>query len=114
MIELIVLNYLDSVLTVPVYMEEPEDPEGSYVVLEKTGSFRENHINTAVIAAQSYGESLYQAAVLNGTVKQALDNMIELDAVASVQLNSDYNFTDPETKRYRYQCVCNIVYYEED
>ena len=114
MIELIVLNYLNSVLSVPAYMEEPEDPEGSFVVLEKTGSSRENHINTAVIAAQSYGESLYQAAILNRTVKQALEDLIVLDSVASVQLNSDYNFTDPETKRYRYQCVYNIVYYEED
>lgn len=113
MIELIVLNYLKSVLDVPVYMEEPEEPEGSYVVLEKTGSYTENHINTATIAVQSYGESLYQAASLNVTVKRALDNMIELDSVGSVQPNSDYNFTDPETKRYRYQCVYSIVYYEE-
>ena len=29
-------------------------------------------------------------------------------------LNSDYNFTDTETKEYRYQAVFDINYYQED
>lgn len=113
MIETIVLNYLSNNLSVPVYMEEPETKPVSYVVLEKTGSQKANLIETATIAAQSYGASLYDAAALNAEVKHALEDMEEIDAVGSVKLNSDYNFTDPETKRYRYQCVYNIVFYEE-
>lgn len=114
MIEVITLNYLLKELDVPVYMEEPEKPPESYVILEKTGSEKSNRIETAMITAQSYAPSLYEAAVLNKAVKDALEKMAELDSIGSVRLNSDYNFTDPETRRYRYQCVFNIVFYEED
>ena len=113
MVELIVLNYLTNNLDVPIYMEEPENPPESYVVLEKTGSGEANHIERATMAVQSYGASLYDAAVLNGAVKSCLYEMLSLPQITSVNLNSDYNFTDPETKRYRYQGVYDIVYYEE-
>ena len=112
MVEIILLNYLSGALDVPVFMEEPESPPASYVVLEKTGSTRSNQIETAVMAAQSYGRSLLEAARLNVNVKQAREEARELDSIGSVKLNSDYNFTDPETMRYRYQCVFNIICYE--
>ena len=112
MVEIILLNYLSETLDVPVFMEEPESPPASYVILEKTGSTKSNQIETAAMAAQSYGRSLLEAAKLNVAVKRALEGARELDAVGSVKLNSDYNFTDPETMRYRYQCVFNIICYE--
>ena len=112
MIETTVLNYLKEALTVPVRMEMPENPPRRYVVLEKTGSSRTNRLNTATIAAQSYAESLVEAAKLNEEVKAAIDNMIELDAISACRLNSDYNFTDTQTKNYRYQCVYVITYLE--
>ena len=37
-----------------------------------------------------------------------------LDDVISCKLNSDYNYTDEETKRYRYQAVFDIRYYEKE
>ena len=114
MIELTVLRYLSEQLDVPVYMEEPENPPAAYVILEKTGSATTNHIETAMLAVQSYGATLYEAAVLNNTVKKALEAMISLSEVSAVRHNSDYNFTDPATKRYRYQCVYSITFYEED
>jgi hypothetical protein len=112
MIEATVLNYLKEALTVPVRMEVPENPPRRYVVLEKTGSSRMNRLNTATIAAQSYAESLVEAAKLNEEVKAAIDNMIELDAISACRLNSDYNFTNTQTKDYRYQCVYVITYLE--
>lgn len=54
---------------------------------------------------------MYKAAELNEEVKKVVAEMIELDSIARVQLNSDYNFTDTETKRYRYQAVFDINYY---
>ena len=111
MIEKIVLDYLNSVLDVPVYMERPEDPDPKYVLLEKTGSGRSNHINRATIAAQSYALTKYEAAELNEAVKAAMDNLIELDSIARSALNSDYDFTDTRSKQYRYQAVYDIVHY---
>ena len=112
MIELTVLNYLNNALSVPVRMEVPENPPTKLVVLEKTGSSREHRLNTATIAAQSYAGTLAEAAALNEEVKAAFDNMIELGTISACRLNSDYNFTDTSTKKYRYQCVYVITYLE--
>lgn len=110
MIEIILLEFLKSRLGVPVYMEVPEKDLESFVVLEKTGSSKVNHIPSATIAAQSYGKSLYEAAKLNEQAKNAIESAIELDEVSAVRLNSDYNFTDTATKRYRYQALYVITY----
>lgn len=112
MIETTVLNYLNNKLQVPVRMEVPANPPKRLVVLEKTGSSRENRLKTATIAAQSYAESLVDAAKLNEEVKAALDDMIELNTISACRLNSDYNFTDTTQKKYRYQCVYVITYLE--
>lgn len=111
MIEQTILDYLSARLGVPVYMEVPSTPPPSFVVLEKTGSGRANHISRATLAVQSYAPTLLEAAQLNEAVKAAMDNAIDLDEVSRSALNSDYNFTDPQTKRYRYQAVYDITHY---
>lgn len=111
MIELVVLNHLKTQLSVPVYLEEPEIKPERYVLFEKVSSGRSNKLSSSTFAFQSYAESLYQAVVLNELVKTAVDRLITLDEIASVRLNSDYNFTDTQTKRYRYQAVYEISHY---
>lgn len=113
MVEKIMLDYLSENMTVPVFMEEPVDDLTSYVVLEKTGSSEANHIPTATIAVQSYGESLYDAASLNESVKTIMKDAIQLDTISAIRLNSDYNFTDTTTKKYRYQALFVVTYLEE-
>lgn len=114
MIEIVIKAYLEQKLSVPVVLEVPADPPGSFVLLEKTGSSREAYIDRATMALQSYGASMYEAAVLNSKVKAAMDKAAQLDAVSSAKLNSDYNFTDTSTKRYRYQAVYDIVYFDDE
>jgi len=110
MIEEIVKDYLDSELNVDVYLEVPR--EGStFVVMEKTGSSKQDHVCTATIAVQSYAGTLFDAAQLNEAVKVAMENIINLDVICACSLNSDYNFTDVETKRYRYQAVFDLTHY---
>lgn len=111
MIEITLLNYLEGVLNVPVLMEQPKDKIDTFVLLEKTGSSKENHICSATFAVQSYAPSMYQAAALNDDVKTAIEAAVLLPEIASVQLNSDYNYTDTATKRYRYQAVFNFTHY---
>ena len=53
---------------------------------------------------------MYEAALLNREVIEKMKNMITLDEIFKVKLNSDYNFTDPSTKKYRYQCIFDITY----
>lgn len=96
MIELIVLNYLNSKLDAPCHMEEQNLAE--YCTIEKLGSSVENHIKSAMIAVQSYGTSLYNACELNSKVIAAMNDIIEIKNVSSCKLNTDYNHTDITTK----------------
>ena len=113
MIEKIILDRLSEKLagSPPVYMETPENAPDSYVLIEKTGGGEIDRIESAMVAIQCYGPSLYEAAALNERVKNIMREITELDSVSACDLNSDYNFTDPDTKRYRYQAVYDIVYY---
>lgn len=110
MIEIILLNYLNDKLSVPVYPERPENEPDSYVLIEKTGSGKKDHINRATIALKSYAESLYKAAELNEIVKKAMEEIIEECDISKSELNSDYPFTDVTSKRYRYQAVFDLYY----
>lgn len=111
MIELVILNHLKASLGVECYLEHPNPAPEEYVLLEKTGSSRQNYLNASTFAFQSCAASLYRAALLNENVKAAADALIALDEVASARLNSDYNYTDTETKSYRYQAVYDIKHY---
>jgi len=110
MIEKIVYEYLKNNLNVPCYTEMPKETPNEFVLIEKTGSSRMNHINTATITLQSYSTSLYKSALLNENVKEAMDNIISLNSIGKSQLNSDYNFTDTSKRRYRYQAVYDLVF----
>ncbi|MGQ7338053.1 hypothetical protein ACTGYP_09115 [Streptococcus suis] len=111
MIEVITLNFLTEHLSVPVYTEHQEEMPECFVIFEKTSGGKKNHLNQATLAIQSYGQSLEEAAFLNEEVKQAVEKMVELPSISRVELNSDYNFTDTETKRYRYQAVVDFIYF---
>lgn len=111
MIETIIKNHLDLELEVGIFLEKPSSTVESYVVLEKTSSGKRNHLPTAVFAFQSYAKSLYAAAELNEKVKNAVENLIGLDEIRGIRLNSDYNFTDITTKEYRYQAIFDIGHY---
>lgn len=114
MIETVILDYLNSVddLDAPVYMEVPKDPPTSFFLLDKTGSSLTNHIYRSTFVVQSYAPSLYEAAEANEIIKDImLYGLLEEPQIASVTLNSDYDFSDTQTKRYRYQAVFDIVHY---
>lgn len=111
MIEIIIKDFLDGRLSVPVLLEKERNQKGEFVLLEKTGGGSLDGLQSATVAVQSYSESLYKAAVLNEKVKDAMNGLVEVAEVSGVHLNSDYNFTDTETKEYRYQAVFDINYY---
>lgn len=126
MIEVFLLNYLLNKTEVGanVFCERPENVPDEYILIEKTGTSTENMITTSTIAVQSIsnslnGGSMFKAMSLNEDVKKALlgDNtsngIIEKDNIVDIELQSDYNFTDTESKEYRYQAVFNVTHYQE-
>lgn len=114
MIEPFLISILNNHLSVPVYAEEPEQPPMSYVLIERTGGTQTDNIDRATIAAQSYGPTMLDAIALNERVKEAFEAVRAADAIGGCRLESDYNFTDTETKRYRYQAVFSVTYYKEN
>ena len=110
MIELIIKNHLDEKLVEGVYLEK-QNEEQVYIVIQKTGGGKSNHLPSATFAFQSYHKSKFEAAKLNERVKEAVESLIEQDEIRGLSLNSDYDFTDTTTKEYRYQAVYDIRHY---
>lgn len=110
-IEECIRNYLDNKLDVPVYMEKPENKPEKYVIVQKTGGGISEHLWRAIVAIQSYADSMLDAAELNEEVIQAMLDIILLDEISSCKLNSSYEYTDTTEKKYRYQAVFDLVNY---
>ena len=111
MIEIIVKKYLDGHLSVPSFFEHETTMPKEFVIVEKTRGSNKDYAKSATFAFQSYASSLQKAAELNEKVKQVIYDMIELNEISGIHLNSDYNFTDTGTKKYRYQAVFDINYF---
>lgn len=110
MIEKVVLDYLKS-KGISAFMEKNNGINGDFVLIEKTGGGEENYIKNSTLAIQSFSNSLYNTALLNEKVKEIMKQIVELDEVSKCSLNSDYNYTSPNTKEYRYQAVFDLVHY---
>ena len=111
MLDVDILEHLTSVLDVPVHAEKPEPSPDEYVLFEKTGGGRNNHLLSSTYVFQSYSTSKYKAGILNEKTKTAVDSLITLNLFSGVRLNSDYPFPDIETKQYRYQAVYDFNHY---
>lgn len=115
MIEKTVYDFLKNNMSAPVYMEIPKDPPAKMIVIEKTGSSLNEHIYTSTFAIQSYDKTLLKAAELNDQLKRIMldgsEGLISLNEVLRIDLNSDYNFTDTTTKKYRYQAIFIVTHY---
>lgn len=110
-IEIFLREKLSKVLSVPVFTEHQRNDPDAFVLIDKTGSSKRDHLLSSTIAFQSYGKSQYEASELNEEVKRAVEGLIELDEISSCSLNSDYPFNDLERKKHRYQAVFDIKHY---
>lgn len=99
---------------IEAHIGEPEynrNDDYRFVVIQKTGSAKTNKICESTVALQSYAPTVYDAAVLNETVKELMERFVSEDRITGVSLNSDYEFTKTSTKQPRYQAVYNIYHY---
>lgn len=108
MIEKVVQEHLNRVLDIPTLLEKPEEEIQEYIIIEKTGGSRENHIQSATIAIKSHAASLFRAAEINKKAIDAMNCLAELPEIGSSEYNTDYNYTDISKKEYRYQAVYEV------
>lgn len=111
MIEQKLREFLETKLEYPVTFEVQKRPPAKYYILEKTGGSLEDYISDSVFTLQSYADSLVDAMEMNSAAKAAMLSAMELDIICKVSLNSDYNFTDTDQKKYRYQAVFDVKHY---
>ncbi len=110
MIETIVRDHLTAA-GFSAYMEVPENPEEEYLLVEKTGSSKRNTIRSATIAVQCISRrSLFRAAQMCEQVIDVMEDLADAAEVFGCKLVTDYNYTNTETKEYRYQAVFTINY----
>lgn len=114
MIEKILIDYISENMNIPVFMEEQIDVSCPYIVLEKTGGSESNRLQTGTFAIQCYGNTKYESASLNAKLKTKMIEITSVDNIFKCQLNSDYDYTDTQKKKYRYQAVYNITYMDFD
>lgn len=95
------------------YTEEPVKKPSEYVLIEKSGSSDAGDgLYSSLYSFKSYSTSMYKASKLNDEVKKAVRGMPQnVPGISDVTLNGDYNFTDSETRRYRYQSVFDIIHF---
>ena len=112
MIEVLLYNYLNNAgLSAHVYTEQPPEKHERFFLMEKTGGIVTEHITESTIAIQSLAESMYEAASMNEEIKTVMEQAINLPDISRVEINSDYNYTDTATKKYRYQAVFVVTHY---
>lgn len=111
MIEKVILEYLNSALTVPCYMEFPEIAPDEFIVITKIGASRTNWIYSSTFEFQCVSTSLEKAATLCETLKAAMDDAVTLTEVFRARYAGDYNATFTASKSYRYKAVYEVTHY---
>ena len=96
MIEKILYDYLSTTKKLAIYLEIPRDKPDSFYIMEKTAGGQTDKVNRAI---------------MNEAIKSAMLDALELDDISRVEINSDYNYTDPTTKQYRYQAAFVVTHY---
>lgn len=111
MIEKIVLDYLAAAQQLPVYAEKPVNQDGEYILIEHIGGSEVNRIREATVVVQTIAGTLYRAAELAEEIRALMLGIVSLNSVFHCSVNAGpYNYTDTDTKEYRYQTVYTLNY----
>lgn len=111
MIEKTILEYLNSALMVPCYMEFPEQAPDEFIVITKIGASRTDWIYNSTFEFQCVSTSLEKAATLCETLRAAMDDVVTLAEVSRARYAGEYNATFTASKSYRYKLVYEITHY---
>ena len=110
-IEAVIIEYLEKELGVETYAEIPDEKPKKFIVVEKIDGGRINQIDASTLSVYSYGETLYDAVLLNEKVKSALLNVIVLDDISSSKIGGESRSIDKANKEYRYETIINLTHY---
>lgn len=114
MIEKVVRDYLQNLLSVPVYIgEQPNKHPSDYVLIQVLDIGRENHISAITLNFRSFSTSLLKATELNNSVLEKMFNIVSIDGITKTKCGGGGQNIDTTTKTYSCECVFNLFYYAE-
>lgn len=110
-IEALLIDYLSSILPIPVAADVPEDKPARFVSLERTGGgSRQLVVDRPIVAIQCWADSRADAELLAAMVDKSIKFMPdEYPDVVDASRNSAYNFPDPSSRKSRYQIVYDFI-----
>lgn len=111
MIETRVINYLTNKLGVSVTTEVPKS-KSEFVTIRKIDGGRVNYIDVATLSIESTSTSLFKAAELDKRVRDAMFEMVSEKDISGVNLGGNSSDNDTTSKRYAYESIFNIFYFE--
>lgn len=115
MIEVAIRNYLaNEINPIPVLMEQPKSPPTEYVLLRLADAGLVNNVDAATFFVTVRSDTLYKAAQLRDSVKDALLEAISEDFVTSSTLGGESAQTDSANHVYQYELTFNFYYYREE
>lgn len=111
MIEKDIIDRLQPLLDCKLVTEKHNKMPSRYILFERTNAGQNNKINEYTIAFQFYDTSLLKACQLAEEITEKILNLVQFPEFSGIHINSGpYNFTDTETKEYRYQTVFQFYY----
>lgn len=115
MIEVAIRDYLaEKIDPIPVLMEQPQRPPIEYVLLRLVDSGVVNKVDAATFFVTVRSDTLYNAAQLRDSVKDALFDVISEDFITSSTLGGESAQTDSANNVYQYELTFNFYYYREE
>ena len=115
MIEVAIRDYLaEKIDPIPVLMEQPKRPPIEYVLLRLVDSGVVNKVDAATFFVTVRSDTLYKAAQLRDSVKDALFDAITEDYITSSTLGGESAQTDSANNVYQYELTFNFYYYREE
>lgn len=112
LIEELYKKYLTQETRVETLTEEPGVISGEFILVEMTSGEETNLIQSAVLRVRCFAESKYKAAELEKRVKEAMIKSVILDDISACRVNTRSSYTDTVAKRYCYQGIYDVTYYE--
>lgn len=114
LIEALVINHLKTKLnTTNVYAETPEVLPQEFIVVRVEDRGQTNHISDVTLEICSESTDKYHAAVLDQSVRRAMESLIESPSVSRTELGGGRDDTDHALKKYRYISYINVIYYDD-
>lgn len=109
MIEAEVKDFLNTYFAgnVSVCLEIPKNMPEKFIVFQRVDMGREDYIEAVTLEFCSYADSKYEAALLDESLRDAMDSMHSTTDI-SCKISGGDDDMDTSLKKYRYRCYYNL------